>query len=267
MAIEYAIGVVIAKAVLAALEKRLVYRAMYNEDYTGDATSGTVRLIGVTGATVAPYTRNQEVVYGLLSDTPVDLDLDQSDIFACRIDDLDKIQSSPDLLAAALRDGVHGLENAIDKYLAQTLADGAELFVLDSDDAPVSINSANALPALTRMGRLLDDADVPREGRSVVLPPWYIEDLVTAEVDLKVDLAAFQGGYVGRAAGFDIRMSTNVPKESDAHCVIGGTKAAATMALQLNQVEKIRLEKYVADGIRGLTSYGAVVVYSVENGQ
>ncbi|WP_319476849.1 P22 phage major capsid protein family protein [Marispirochaeta aestuarii] len=261
MAIIESIPQIVSKAVLMALEKRLVFRTFFNSDYIGDASEGnSVAIIGVGSATVSSYSRNEEITYGVMTDDSQELPLGQEDYFAIRIDDLDAVQARPDLLAACAKDAVYQLDDVLDSYLAGLLNDGATLDVMDSETSPVSVTSANVLRVLTRMSRLLDEAKVPRERRGVAVPPWFVEKLVLSGADVRTENAeAFNNGWVGSCAGFDIRMSNNTPLESDASVIIGASDIAATAAIQVRKVEKIRLEKFFADGVRGLTCYGGKV--------
>ena len=67
-------------------------------------------------------------------------------------------------------------------------------------------------------------------------------------------------GYVGRAAGFDIYTSNNVPNTSNAlYKVIAGYSGAWSYAEQIADVEAYRPERRFADAVKGLHLYGAKV--------
>ena len=64
-------------------------------------------------------------------------------------------------------------------------------------------------------------------------------------------------GYIGKALGFDIIVSPNVPHENDAALILAGTRDAGSLIMQIEKVETLRSEKQFGDLIRGLSVYGA----------
>jgi hypothetical protein len=69
-----------------------------------------------------------------------------------------------------------------------------------------------------------------------------------------------RNGMVGRAAGFDILLSNNVPLISTDFAIIAGTDMAISFAEQINKTEAYRPEAKFADAVKGLTLYGAKLV-------
>jgi hypothetical protein len=66
---------------------------------------------------------------------------------------------------------------------------------------------------------------------------------------------------VGRAAGFDIIESNNVPNPTgNVHVVTAGTSMALSFAEQINKTEAYRPEAKFADAVKGLMLYGAKLV-------
>jgi len=74
-----------------------------------------------------------------------------------------------------------------------------------------------------------------------------------------MELAA--NGVIGRYAGFDLKMSTNVPNTSATkYAVIAGSDDAISFASQVAEVEALRLEGSFSNAVRGLYLYGAEVI-------
>jgi len=68
-------------------------------------------------------------------------------------------------------------------------------------------------------------------------------------------------GYIGRAAGFDVLKSNNVPNTNGAlYKIIAGHSIAWSYAEQVNQVEAYRPERRFADAVKGLHLYGGKTV-------
>jgi hypothetical protein len=257
------IPTLVGQAILEALRKGLVYSRLFNRDYQGDVTYGdSVKIPGIGSVSVSDYTRYTDLTWNPVSDESQTLPIDQAKSFSIVIDDLDEVQSKPDVWAAYGREARYQLQDVIDQYLASVLAAGGTLTSdLGNDTTPLEINSANIGEKLLLIARKLDEAKVPRERRVAVLPPWAIEDLTLANILESTDnTSELENGEVGRYAGFDILMSNNVPNSSGtAYKIVAGSDISATLAMQIEKVETIRLESYFGDGLRGLSVYGSKV--------
>lgn len=260
MAISASISSIWAPAVLEALEKSLAYGQLFNRDYVGQVTTGaTVKITSISDVSINAHTRDSAITWEALTDSTQDLSIDQEKYFAFMLDDADAVQSSANLMGAATRNAVYQLRDTIDSYLASVLASGTIVSSLGTSTTPLEINSSNIGSTLRLIARRLDDAKVPRNGRYVVLPPWAIEDLTAANiVEATNNTSALASGMVGRYAGLDILVSHNVPNTTSAkYQIYAASTVSQTMAMQIENVEQMRLETYFADGVRGLAVYGA----------
>lgn len=67
-------------------------------------------------------------------------------------------------------------------------------------------------------------------------------------------------GAIGRIAGMDVLVSTNLTDTSGKYYVLAGTNDAITFASQLAKIESLRDKDSFSDLIRGLYLYGAKTV-------
>lgn len=67
-------------------------------------------------------------------------------------------------------------------------------------------------------------------------------------------------GAIGRIAGMDVLVSTNLTDVSGKYYVLAGTNEAITFASQLSKIESLRDKDSFSDLVRGLYLYGAKVV-------
>ena len=262
MAITHSLRTIWAPAVLEALQKSLVYGRMFNQDYSGVASSGNaVKVSALNDATINDHTRNDAISWEALTDSIQTLDIDQEKYFALMIDDLDNIQTAPNLLGAATRNAVYGIRDTIDQFLVSKLAAGTIVAGLGTSATPLEINSSNIEATLRLIARRLDDAKVPRAQRYIIVPPWAVEDLVQANITAATNnTEEMASGMVGRYAGMSVLVSHNVPNVSNAkYQIYAGSTVSQTMAVAVENVESMRLESYFADGVRGLVAYGALV--------
>ena len=83
---------------------------------------------------------------------------------------------------------------------------------------------------LVDLGVTLTANNVPKNGRWVVIAPWMegmlLKDARFVGFGTDKNGDALANGKIGRAAGFDIRMSNNVPLSGSTYTVIAGVQKA-----------------------------------------
>ena len=67
-------------------------------------------------------------------------------------------------------------------------------------------------------------------------------------------------GSIGRIAGMDVLVSTNLTEVDGKYYVLAGTNEAITFASQLAKIESLRDKDSFSDLVRGLYLYGAKTV-------
>lgn len=273
MAINNFIPAVWSAQLLTALRKNLVYANLCNRDYEGEirAYGDQVKINSLGDVSVGQYSKNTDISAAqTLTDAQRILEINQSWYFNFQIDDVDKAQQKPKVMEEAMRNAAYALADKADQYVAGLYTEISGTNTMGSDASPISIAVAAAQgvsPAYEKLVDLaikLDEANVPKEGRWVVIPPWYhgllLKDsrFISAGTAKTDDVLA--NGYVGRAAGFDIYTSNNVPNTSNAlYKVISGYSGAWSYAEQIADVEAYRPERRFADAVKGLHLYGAKV--------
>lgn len=271
MAISAFIPEVWSTALLEGLKKTLVYGGITNRDYEGEISNSgdTVRITSISRPTVGNYTPGSTtIVPEQLVDSQRTLIIDQCKYWAFEVDDVDARQAAGDLIGPATREAAFALADVVDQYIAGLYT---------------GIQSANAVGTVTIDGTtgnewtkvwddilvplsvVLDEANVPREGRFAVIPPWIQGALVRDDRFVRLDASgspeALRNGQVGRAAGFDILLSNNCPAPAaDQHVIIAGNTSAITFAEQISKVEAYRPESSFSDAVKGLALYGAKLV-------
>lgn len=273
MAINNFIPAVWSAQLLTALEKNLVYANLCNRDYEGEIREygDQVKINSLGRVTVGPYTKNTDIAAAeTLTDAQRILEINQSKYFNFQIDDVDRAQQKPKVMQAAMAEAAYSLADVADQYIAGLYTEISGTNTIGSDASPISIavaagqSTAAAYEKLVDLAVKLDEASVPRASRWVVLPPWYHGILLKdsrfiSAGTLKTD-EVLANGFVGRAAGFDIYTSNNVPNTSNAlYKVIAGYSGAWSYAEQIAEVEAYRPERRFADAVKGLHLYGAKV--------
>ena len=259
-----------SQELLMALEKAQVIAAdgVVNRDYEGEiAQAGdTVHINSISDPTVATYTPGSTTI------TPEDLTsaqqslvIDQSKYFAFKVDDIDKRQNSGNVMTKAMQRAAYKMRDTTDIYVEALLRAGVA-----SANALGTVAVATASPTafydnvLVPLSVLLDEANVPTEGRYCLLPAWCHGRLLRDDRFIRADAsgkaAASANGIIGEAAGFTLRKSNNLPiVTGDDYSVIAGVPDACSFADQISQVEAFRPESSFSDAVKGLHVYGAKV--------
>jgi N4-gp56 family major capsid protein len=258
---------------LVATRKALVYAApnVVNRDYEGDiAEAGdTVRITSVSRPAIGTYTPGSTTITPeKLTTGQRTLVVDQSKYWAFSIDDVDKRQVKSNLIPQAMSEAAYGLADVVDQYVAGLYTQIQAANFLNVVGSPIdtytSVNDAYD-KVLVPLRTALTKANVPTAGRYVIVSPEFYASLLKDSRFVKVNEsgteAGLRNGMVGRAAGFDILESNNVPNPSgDTQVITAGTSAAITFAEQINKTEAYRPESSFSDAVKGLALYGAKVV-------
>lgn len=262
---------------LVALRKQLVYAGpgIVNRDYEGDIQQAgdTVRITSISDPTIGTYSANTTTITPEeLTDAQRTMVVDQAKYFAFFVDDVDKRQAKGDVIPEAMRRAAYKLADQVDQYVAGLYSGIQAANVVGSTGSPVKVAltaDTNSLAAynqvLVPLRTALSRANVPMEGRFVVVSPEFHARLLLDNRFIKVNEAGtsegLRNGMVGRAAGFDIIESNNVPVPTgNVHAIIAGTSMAISFAEQINKTEAYRPEAKFADAVKGLMLYGAKLV-------
>lgn len=261
---------------LYALEKAHVATALVNRDYQGQITNvgDTVHINSIGAITVSDYTKNTDMdAPETLATTDQTLTIDQAKAINFQVDDVDNVQATGDLVDAAMGRAAYALADVADAFLLATIAAGAAAGnTIGAASGPIALTTTNVYENIVKLRTKLDKANVPMNGRTIVVPPEVYALLLNDTTHFSVANAATTGdnvivnGMVGRIAGFDVYMSNNVSTGTGTDTaktpyfnVTAQVSAATTYAEQIIKTEAYRMEKRFADGVKGLHVYGAKV--------
>jgi N4-gp56 family major capsid protein len=268
MAITNMLPQIWSARILQKLEKNLVFAqpGVVNRDYEGDirADGDRVHIHSFNDLTIGSYTKNSTTItYEQLTDTRVTLLIDQSKYFAFKVDDIDTAQMRPKIIDAASDRAAYQLAEDADSYVA-SLYSGASTSSPDNTIETTQFTSTNVYGKFVDLAVLMDQVNLPSEGRFVVVPPWVKGLLLqnsTFVTASKPD--AVLNGQIGEIAGLRILVSNNVKTTGTSPVVshmMAGHPSALAYAEQIVNVEGLRLEGSFADAVRGLHLYGAKVL-------
>lgn len=259
---------------LESLNDAHVYAALANLDYEGEISGigDTVKINSIGRITIKSYTKNTDIADPeTLTDAQTTLVIDKASYFNFQVDDIDKVQTKPKVMEAAMRDAAWGLADEVDTYLAglHTVTPAGNKIGADGSTAKLGLvlTAGSAMyDYLVDLGVILDQNNAPRAGRWVVVPPWAHGALLKDSRFVNSTEAGntiLRQGLIGQAAGFSVYMSNNVTDDAQSvksYRVMAGHPMAISYAEQITEVEAYRMEKRFADAVKGLLVYGYKVV-------
>jgi len=281
---------VYSKQVLNFFRKASVAEAITNTDYAGEiaAFGDTVRIIKEPVISVDQYERGGTVTKTALTDAEVTLIVDVANAFKFIVDDIETNMSHVNFREVATSSAAYALRDAFDTGVIAKMFAGVSAsspnHILGSDNATdlaagtfdgtgnLDIGYASGehdpIDVLSHMARLLDEQNVPEEGRWFLANPEFYEQLVqTSSKLMSVDFNAGQGsirnGLVssGKLRGFDMYKSNNIAATSNAAGkVIAGHMSSTCTAQTITSTEVMRDPDSFGDIVRGLHVYGAKVL-------
>jgi len=279
-----------SKKVLNFFRKSSVVEAITNTDYAGEisAFGDSVKIIKEPVITVDQYERGGSITATTLTDNEVVLVVDTANAFKFIVDDIETSMSHVNFKEAASSSAAYALRDAFDTGVIATMFAGVSAaspnHILGSDSATdlaagtfdgtgnLDIGYASGehdpIDVLSHMARLLDEANVPEEGRWFLANPEFYEQLVQSNSKLlSVDFNAGQGsirnGLVssGKLRGFDMYKTNNIAATTNAagKCIAGHMSSTCTAQTIVN-TETVRDVTSFGDIVRGLHVYGAKVL-------
>ena len=268
MSINNFIPTVWSARLLMGLDKAHVYGALINRDYEGEIKEkgNTVKINSIGEVTIGDYVKNSDMsAPEELNGSPQVLEITQGKYFNFQLDDVDKAQQTPKLMDKAMNRSSYALNDVSDRYIASFYTDAAAANLIGSDASPVVPTVSNAYDHLVDLGVKLDEANVPSDGRWVVIPAWFHgllqKDSRFVAVGTSKSDEVLRNGRIGEAAGFTVHKSNNVPNIAGTKFkIMAGHSLALSFAEQIVSVEAYRPEKRFADAVKGLHVYGGKTV-------
>jgi len=277
-----------SQKVLKYFRRSSVVEAITNTDYAGEIENfgDSVKIIKEPTITVSAYTRGSTVSAQDLTDTEITLTVDQGNYFAFKVDDIEERQAHLNWEALATSSGAYALKKQYDYNVLTNINSNASTDTtnLGAASSAISCNTGDECANFLSTGaRLLDEADVPEEGRWCVAPPQFYEILRQASsklMDASItgeSMSALMNGAVTarKVHGFTLYQSNAIAvgsTGSDSTATFGpsstsgetnvlfGHMSAVATASQIAKTEVVRDPNSFADIVRGLHVFGRKVL-------
>lgn len=248
------------------LEKECVMLQCVNRNYEGEIKNQGDKVKIITPADVTISTLGTtNITYSELEPTAAELVIDQKKFFAFKINDVAQVQANTDIMEAHLKNAKKAIEQVQDAYLLSQHANVAAGNIVGTDAAPVTLDKTTIYSQFVQLALCLKNSDAV----SATVRPWVVINptiesylLQSSEFIGAHNVAdeTLREGAIGRIAGMDVLVSTNLTEVNGKFYVLAGTNEAITFASQLAKIESLRDKDSFSDLIRGLYLYGAKTV-------
>ena len=282
-----------SRKVLNFFRKASVVEAITNTDYAGEisAYGDSVKIIKEPVISVSDYTRGSDTTATKLTDQELTLVVDSAKAFKFIVDDIETNMSHVNFKEVATSSAAYALRDSYDAAVIAAMFSGLSAsspdHVLGADAAAATQTmgqhqgGSNAidltgsdgtgtdpLDMMAFMAKLLDEQNVPEEGRWFVAPPSFYNELSQSgskllSVDFNAGQGSIRNGLVssGKLRGFDMYKSNNVAATSTATGkVLAGHISSTATAQTIISTEVLRDPSSFGDIVRGLHVYGAKVL-------
>lgn len=276
MALSNFIPTIWSETLANELDQKYIAVKHCNRDFEGDikAKGSTVKICGIGDISVFDYTKNTDMDDpDELTDSASTLSIDQAKAFNFQIDDVEKAQSIPKVMQAAMKKAASALACEADKYIFS---------LVDSDDVTetmtvTDLTTSNVLDAFMSARTAFYENNVYDSDEMVFeVSPEIAKYILKSKLEISTDNAdELETGCIGRLFGTKVYVSGNIVTEENeaededdedtvTHKCIARTKRSVAYAEQLSEIEAYRPEKRFADAVKGLHLYGAKIVYPKE---
>ena len=250
----------------AMLEKECVMLQCVNRNYEGEIKNQGDKVKIITPASVSISTLgSSNITYEALEPSSQSLVIDQKKFFAFKIDDVAHTQANTDIMEAHLQNAKKAIEDVQDAYLLAQHAYADSNNVVGTAQSPVALSTSTIYGKFVELALCLKNSDAAYAGKRpwVVINPTIESYLLQSTEFINAHNVAdetLREGAIGRIAGMDVLVSTNLTAVDGVYYVLAGTNDAITFASQLAKIESLRDKDSFSDLVRGLYLYGAKTV-------
>lgn len=265
------------------------FAAVANTNWQGEISGMGDKVIiqNPPSISINDYEVGMTLNYEVPAPDSIELTIDQGKYFGFKLNDVLAHQANYDLMNMFSDDAGQQLKVQIDTNCwmgtfdqAAAANQGAAAGVitgaynLGTDLAPITLAADNILSTILAMASVLDEQNVPEDGRFLVITPrerYLLMQSSLAQAYYTGDSASpLRNGKLGMIDRFQLYVSNLLPTANanedwaggaDAgtaarHAVIAGHSSALTFANQVNKTENLRNPTDFGDVVRGLSVFG-----------
>lgn len=289
---------------LAKFYQNTILTEIANTDYEGELKNqgDTIRIRLAPSISISDYTVGQTLSYEVPVPIYQDMQVNKGKYFGVQVNDVLSYQSDMNLMNMFTEDAAKQLKIAIENevFFNNFVTEGpssankgatagavSASYNLGTDTAPIDqATPANVLNAILRMASVLDEQNVPEDGRFLVMSPYDRHLLMQSNIAQAYftgdQSSTIRTGKIGMLDRFSVYVSNLLPRGEAGKALvsglsatssgatlssakvrrlmIAGTKAASSFAMTVSKTEPLRNQTDFGDIVRGLAVYGRKVV-------
>ena len=272
--------------------KSTVLGEITNNDWEGEikGQGDKVYIRTIPTINISNYQKGMNLTSQVPTSTPLELNIDKGKYFQVVLDDVDEVQADVKLMDIFTNDASQQMKIAIDgDVLGSVYADAASTnkgatagaisgdINLGATGAPRSVSKTDVLDLVLDMGQVLDEQNVPEDGRWLVIPAWMASMIKNSDLKQAYltgdSVTPLRNGKIGMIDRFTVYISNNLSSVTDLGSdaaaggsggaadkkswnIMAGTRDAISFASQITNVESLRAQTTFGNIMRGLNVYG-----------
>lgn len=289
---------------LAKFYQNTMLSEVTNTDYEGELKNqgDTVRIRLAPSISISDYTVGQNLSYEVPTPIFQDMQVNKGKYFGVQVNDVLAYQSDIALMNMFTEDAAKQLKIAIENevFFNSFVTEGpaaanegatagkiSAAYNLGTDTTPIDqATPENVLKAILRMSTVLDEQNVPEDGRFLIISPYDRQLLMQSSIAQAYftgdQASTIRTGKIGMLDRFSVYVSNLLPRGEAGKALVpglsatstggavsgakarrlmvAGTKAATSFAMTINKTEPLRNQTDFGDIVRGLAVYGRKVV-------
>jgi hypothetical protein len=289
---------------LAKFYQNTMMSEIFNTDYEGELKNqgDTVRIRLAPSISISDYVAGMNLNYEVPTPIFQDMQVNKGKYFGVQVNDVLAYQSDMNLMNMFTEDAAKQLKIQIENevFFNNFVTEGpaaaneggtagaiSAAYNLGTDVTPIDqATPENVLKAILRMSTVLDEQNVPEDGRWLVLTPFdrhlLMQSTLAQAYFTGDNSSVIRSGKIGSIDRFDVYVSNLLPRGAAGKALVAGltdpatggavasakarrvmvagTKAAGSFAMTVNKTEPLRNQTDFGDIVRGLAVYGRKVV-------
>jgi len=275
-----------------------------NTDYEGELKNqgDTIRIRLAPSISISDYTVGQNLSYEVPTPIFQDMQVTKGKYFGVQVNDVLAYQSDMNLMNMFTEDAAKQLKIAIENevFFNNMVTEGpaaanegatagaiSAAYNLGTDVTPIDqATPENVLKGILRMSTVLDEQNVPEDGRWLIISPFDRHLLMQSNIAQAYFTgdaqSTIRSGKIGMLDRFTVYVSNLLPRGEAGKALVAGlsatstggavsnakarrlmvagTKAAMSFAMTVNKTEPLRNQTDFGDIVRGLAVYGRKTV-------
>ena len=289
---------------LAKFYQNTMLSEIANTDYEGELKNqgDTIRIRLAPSISISDYTVGQNLSYEVPTPIFQDMQVNKGKYFGVQVNDVLSYQSDMNLMNMFTEDAAKQLKISIENevFFNNMVTEGpaaanegatagaiSAAYNLGTDVTPIDqATPENVLKVILRMSTVLDEQNVPEDGRWLIISPFDRHLLMQSNIAQAYFTgdaqSTIRSGKIGMLDRFTVYVSNLLPRGAAGKALVAGltdpatggavasakarrtmvagTKAAVSFAMTVNKTEPLRNQTDFGDIVRGLAVYGRKTV-------